>query len=34
MQNGLGSGYGATVVSCHSCIQPLDALGLVGSTDI
>ncbi|KAH9702844.1 40S ribosomal protein S26-3 [Citrus sinensis] len=29
-----GSGYGATVVPCHSCIQPLDALRLVGSTDI
>ena len=30
----VGSGYGATVVPCHSCIQPLDALGLVESTGI
>ena len=29
-----GSGYCTTVVSCHSCIQLLDALELIGSTDI
>ena len=28
------SGYSVTVLSCHSCIQPLDVLELVWSTDI
>ena len=30
----LGSGYSAIVVPCHSCIQSLDALKWVGSTNI